>query len=73
MGRNIKAYGDDMTFKSKMSDIHLVELADMFQTLKRFNMYLNPTECAFVINVGSFLNSLHTNGGYILIPRRSKP
>lgn len=46
-GRNIKMYIDDMIIKSKMLCSNLAKLAEIFQVLKRFNMYLNPFKYVF--------------------------
>lgn len=45
--RNVEVYIDDMIIKSKMVDTHLEDLTETFQILKRYNMHLNMTKCAF--------------------------
>ena len=48
-------YVDDMIIKSKSVGTHLADLAETFRTLKRFNMRLNPSKCAFGVSSGKFL------------------
>lgn len=45
---------DDMIVKRKIIDIHLVNLAEMFQMLKRFDMVINPSKCTFAVNLKKF-------------------
>ena len=61
--RNMEVYMDDMIVKSKTTSAHLADLAETFQTLRRFNMRLNPTKCVFGVNSGKFLNFIiHQRG-----------
>lgn len=63
IGRNMELCVDDMIVKSKLTDAHLVDLAETFQTLKKFDMWLNPTKCAFRVNFGKFLGFIiHQRG-----------
>lgn len=43
-----------MIVKSRTADSHLTNLVEMFNVLKRFNMYLNPSKYAYGINSGKF-------------------
>ena len=55
LGRNMEVYVDDMIVNSKAASMHLADLAETFQTLKWFNMCLNPTKCIFGVSSGKFL------------------
>ncbi|XP_019054095.1 PREDICTED: uncharacterized protein LOC109114992 [Nelumbo nucifera] len=55
MGRNVKAYVDDMVVKSLMVDQHTSDLAETFTTLRKYNMKLNPNTYAFGVTLGKFL------------------
>ena len=55
LGRNMEVYVDDMIIKSRTASTHLAYLAETFQTLRRFNMRLNPAKCIFGVNSGKFL------------------
>ena len=46
---------DDMLVKSKDEANHLVDLKEAFNTLRKYNMKLNPTKCVFVVALGKFL------------------
>ena len=61
--RNMEVYMDDMIVKSKATSAHLTDLAKMFQTLRRFNMRLNPAKCVFRVSSGRFLGFIiHQRG-----------
>ena len=55
IGRNVEVYVDDMLVKSKDEANHLVDLKEAFNTLRKYNMKLNPTKCVFVVALGKFL------------------
>ena len=44
IGRNMEAYVDDMLIKSREARTHLANLQEMFDTLRRYKMKLNPTK-----------------------------
>ena len=45
--RNVEVYIDDMLVKSQDEEKHLDDLQEMFNTLRQYNMRLNPSKCAF--------------------------
>ena len=49
IGRNVKVYVDDMLVKSKDEANHLDDLKETFNTLRMYNMKLNPTKCVFPV------------------------
>ena len=53
--RNVQVYVDDMLVKSRREDDHLEDLKEKFDTLRSYNMKLNPSKCAFGVTVGKFL------------------
>lgn len=53
--RNIEVYADNMIVKSKMTDLHLTDLAEIFQVLKRFNICLDTSKYAFRVHSEKFL------------------
>ena len=55
IGRNIQVYVDDMLLKSRREDDHLDGLKETFDTLRSYNMKLNPSKCAFGVIIGKFL------------------
>ena len=55
IGRNVQVYVDDMLVKSLRKDNHLDNLRETFDTLRSYNMKLNPNKCAFGVMAGKFL------------------
>ncbi|PKA66234.1 RNA-directed DNA polymerase like [Apostasia shenzhenica] len=46
-GINLEAYVDDILVKSKTFEGHLSDLRETLDTLRKFNLKLNPTKCTF--------------------------
>ena len=55
IGRNVEVYVDDILVKSQDEEIHLEDLQETFDTLRQYNMKLNPSKCAFGVSSGKFL------------------
>ena len=55
IGRNVQVYVDDMLVKSRREGDHLKDLKETFDTLRSYNMKLNPGKCAFGVTAGKFL------------------
>ena len=51
----MEVYMDDMLVKSKKESTYLDDLQEMFMTLRRYQMKLNPSKCAFGVVLGKFL------------------
>ena len=60
IGRNVEVYVDDMLVKSKEEENHLDDLKETFNTLKQYNIKLNPAKCAFGVSFGKFLDFMVT-------------
>ncbi|XP_019051451.1 PREDICTED: uncharacterized protein LOC109113947 [Nelumbo nucifera] len=60
MGRNIKAYVEDMVVKSLRANWYTSNLGETFRVLRKYNMKLNPTKCAFEVTSGKFLGFVVT-------------
>ena len=63
IGRNMEVYVDDMLVKSKEEEDHLDDLRETFNTLRRYNMKLNPSKCAFGVSSGKFLGFMVSQRG----------
>ena len=63
IGRNVEVYIDDMMVKSLNKEKHLDDLQETFDTLKRYNMKLNPSKCAFEVSFGKFLGLMVSHRG----------
>ena len=55
IGRNVQFYVDDMLVKSRREDDHLKDLNETFDTLRSYNMKLNPGKCTFGVTARKFL------------------
>ena len=53
--RNVQVYVDDMLVKSRREEDHLDVLKETFDTLRSYNMKLNPSKCAFGVTAKKFL------------------
>ncbi|XP_019056122.1 PREDICTED: uncharacterized protein LOC109115929 [Nelumbo nucifera] len=52
--RNVEAYIGDMLVKSIKAEHHLIDLKEVFGTLRKYKMKLNPTKCTFGVGSGKF-------------------
>jgi hypothetical protein len=50
IGRNVKAYIDDIAVKSKKQGDLLDDLKETFDNLHKFKMTLNPKKCVFGVS-----------------------
>nr|GEX29073.1 reverse transcriptase domain-containing protein [Tanacetum cinerariifolium] len=55
IGRNLKVYVDDLVIKSRTEEEVIRDAEEMFKTLRKINMKLNPKKCAFGMREGTFL------------------
>uniref|UniRef100_A0A2N9HQ03 Uncharacterized protein n=1 Tax=Fagus sylvatica TaxID=28930 RepID=A0A2N9HQ03_FAGSY len=72
IGRNVEVYVDDMLVKSKEEDGHLDDLRETFQTLRKYQMKLNPSKCAFGVYSGKFLGFMVSQRGIEANPDKIK-
>jgi len=70
IGRNVQAYVDDMVVTSKEKDQHIVDLEELFTTIAKYNLKLNPEKCVFGVEVGKFLGFLLTEWGIEANPEK---
>nr|GEY66245.1 hypothetical protein [Tanacetum cinerariifolium] len=72
LGRNLEAYVDDMVIKSKTEQDMIMNIAEMFDNLRKINMKLNPIKCSFDIGEGKFLGYMVTSEGIRANPKKTK-
>ena len=60
IGKTMEVYIDDMLVKSLLAEQHLEHLSQAFDIMKKYNMKLNPTKCAFGVSSGKFLGYMVT-------------
>ena len=63
IGQNVEVYIDDILAKSLDKGKHLDDLEETFDTLKQYNMKLNPSKCAFGVSSRKFLGFMVLNRG----------
>ena len=52
LGRTVEVYIDDIVLKSKTREEHALHLQKIFHILRRYDMKLNPSKCAFGVSAG---------------------
>ena len=63
LGRNVQAYVDDMVVTSLEKSRHVADLEELFVTLAKYKLKLNPEKCIFDVEAGKFLVFLLTERG----------
>jgi len=63
IGRNVQAYVDDMVVISQVKDQHIVDLEELFTTIAKYRLKLNPEKCVFRVEAEKFLGFLLTECG----------
>jgi len=63
IGRNVQAYVDDMVVTSQVKDQHVADLEEIFTTIAKYKLKLNPEKCVFAVETGKFLGFLLTERG----------
>ncbi|XP_075076564.1 uncharacterized protein LOC142163203 [Nicotiana tabacum] len=53
--REIEVYVDDVFIKSRMQEDHVRDLRKFFERLRKYDLKLNPTKCAFGVPCGKLL------------------
>jgi len=70
IGRNVQAYVDDMVVTSQVKDQHVVDLEELFTTITKYRLKLNPKKCLFGVEAGKFLGFLLTKRGIEANPEK---
>ena len=68
----MEVYIDDMLVKSVKAGLHVNHLAEAFQVLKDYKLKLNPTNCAFGVSAGKFLDFMVSSSGIEANPNKIK-
>jgi len=58
LGCNVQAYVDDMVVTLEKEDQHVTVLEELFATITRYNLKLNPEKCVFGVEAERFLDIL---------------
>ena len=70
IGKNIKAYVDDVVVKSKTADTLIADLTKVFNALKVYRWKLNPTKCIFGVPSGILLGNIVSHRGIKANPEK---
>ncbi|MCI21844.1 gag-pol polyprotein, partial [Trifolium medium] len=70
IGKNLEVYIDDMVVKTADDGEHDKDLADILQSVRKYNMRLNPAKCSFGVQAGKFLGFLLTHRGIEANPEK---
>ena len=70
IGWNVKVYVDDMLANILDKEKHLDDLQETFDTLRRYNMKLNPSKCAFEVLSSKFLGFMVSYRGIEVNPNK---
>ena len=63
LGRNVQAYVDDMVVTSLEKSKHISDLEELFTTIAKYKLKLNPEKFIFGVEAGKFLGFLLTERG----------
>jgi len=63
LGRNVQAYVDDMVVTSQERGRHTTDLEELFATIGKYRLKLNPEKCIFGVEACKFLGFLLTERG----------
>jgi len=70
LGRNVQAYVDDMVVTSQKKEQHVADLEELFPTIAKYRLKLNPEKCVFGVEAGKFLGFLLTERGIEANPEK---
>ena len=68
--RNVQVYVGNMLVKSLREDDHLRDLQETFNTLRLYNMKLNPNKCVLGVIAGKFLGFRVSQRGIKVNPKK---
>ena len=72
VGRTVEVYIDDIVVKSKTRGEHALHLQEFFHLLRKYDMKLNPSKCAFDMSAGKFLGFMVNQRGIEVNPDQVK-
>jgi hypothetical protein len=70
IGRNIKAYIDNIVVKLKKQGDLLDDLKETFDNLRKYNMMLNPKKCVFGVSSGKLVGYMVSSRGIDANPKK---
>src|SRR3954464_10725349 len=70
IGRNVEVYVDDIVVKSAKGNSLLADLDETFQSLRAYNIRLNPAKCIFGVPAGKLLGFMVSEQGIEANPEK---
>ena len=70
LGRNVQAYVDDMVVTSHERGQHAADLEELFATISKYHLKLNPEKCVFGVEAGKFLDFMLIERGIEANPNK---
>ena len=70
LGRNVYAYVDDMVVASQDRAQHMADLEELFVTISKYRLKLNPEKCVFGVEASKFLGFMLTERGIEANPNK---
>ena len=70
IGQKVKAFVDDMVVTSREKDQHVANLEELFTTITKYKLKLNPEKFVFGVEGGKFLGFLLTERGIEANPEK---
>jgi len=70
IGQNVQTYVNDMVVTSQVKDQHTADLDELFTTIAKYRLKLNPKKCVFGVEAGKFLGFLLTECGIEANPEK---
>jgi len=70
LGRKVQTYVDDMVVTTQQKEQHTIDLEELFTTIVKYMLKLNPEKCMFGVEAGKFLGFLLTERGIRANPEK---
>jgi len=70
LGRNVQAYVDDIVVTSQQKEQHVADLEELFTTIAKYRLKLNPKKCVLRVEAGKFSGYLLTEHGIKVNPEK---
>lgn len=61
--KNLEVHVDNMIIKIEERHIHIDDLEDIPKSVRKYDMYLNPSKCSFGVDAGKFMRFMLTRRG----------
>ena len=68
----MEVYVDDILVKSRKVELHLDNLKETFDIMRKYQMRLNPVKCVFGVSSGKFLGFMVSQQGIEANPEKVK-